>query len=329
MSPASVPEHRPGPEDRRRGRYQYLMSHHVQEILLVTSLYDSFILAEDGQLGEVILSEFLDLNLRHTPELTHVSTAAEALRLVREHDRFNLIISSLNVGDMNVVELARRVRQTERDVPVVLLGYDGRELEKFMRTNDVSSLDRVFLWQGDVKILLAIVKYIEDRLNLSHDTGVVGVPAIIVVEDSVRYYSSFLPVIYSELMQHAHNLIPEGLNLTHKLMRIRARPKILLCSTYEEAWNLITQYPDEILGVISDIQFPRKGVKDPHSGVRLARQVRALRHDIPIMLQSSNPENERLAREVGAAFLLKDSPLLLQQLRSFMSTRRATISPDG
>jgi CheY-like chemotaxis protein len=295
------------------------MSYHVQDVLLVSSLYDSFILAEDGNLGELVLTEFLDLNLRHTPELTHVSTGSEALKIASVHGRHDLIISSLHVGDMTVLEMAQRVRDAGLDVPIVVLAYDARELSEFVAENDLTGIERVFLWQGDVRILLAIVKYIEDRRNLPHDTGQVGVPVIIVVEDNVRYYSSFLPVIYSELMHHAHNLMPEGLNLAHKLMRIRARPKILLCETYEEAWGFIDQYPDEILGVISDIEFPRDGQLDVVAGVELARQIRALRHDIPIMLQSGRPENEQLARLAGASFLLKDSPVLLHDLREFMA----------
>ncbi len=319
MSPPEGTDKRGTDEVHRSSRYQHLMSYHVQNALLVTSLYDSFILAEDGNLGELVLTEFLDLNLRHSPELTHVSSGQEALKHLTDQRRVDLIISSLHVGDMSVLELADRVRGSGLDVPIVVLAYDARELSDFVVGNDLSSVERVFLWQGDVKILLAIVKYIEDLRNLPHDTGEAGVPAIIVVEDNVRYYSSFLPVIYSELMHHAHNLMPEGLNMAHKLMRIRARPKILLCETYEEAWGYIEQYTDEILGVISDIEFPRAGQLDVVAGVELARQVRALRHDIPIMLQSGRPENEQLARLAGASFLLKDSPVLLHDLRDFMA----------
>ncbi len=319
MPPEKIEEKGRADYRSRQSQFQYLMSYHVQNILLVTSLYDSFILSEDGNLGELILTEFLDLNLRHTPELTHVSTGEGALKLATEKRQYDLIISSLNLGDMTVLELAQQVGAAGLDIPVVLMAYDARELKDFVTNNDVSGLERIFLWQGDVKILLAIVKYIEDRRNLPHDTGEAGVPAIIVVEDKPRYYSSFLPVIYSELMLHAHNLMPEGLNRAHKLMRIRARPKILLCQTYEEAWGFISEYPDEILGVISDIEFPRDGELDPLAGVELALQVRSLRHDIPIMLQSGRPENEDFARQAGASFLLKNSPLLLQQLRDFMS----------
>jgi CheY-like chemotaxis protein len=267
----------------------------------------------------LILTEFLDLNLRHTPELTRVSTGSEALTRAVETRRYDLIITSLHVGDMNAVELAAGVREAGLDVPVIVLAYDQRELTDFLAKHDASELERIFLWQGDVRILLAVVKYIEDRRNLAHDTGEAGVPAIVVVEDNVRYYSSFLPVIYSELMLNAQKLMPEGLNIAHKLMRIRARPKILLCQTYEEAWAFIKQYPDEIMGVISDIAFPRQGKQDRLAGLELARQVRGLRHDIPVMLQSSRLENEQPAQQVGATFVLKDSPLLLQKLRDFIS----------
>ncbi len=168
------------------------------------------------------------------------------------------------------------------------------------------------------RILLAIVKYIEDKMNVAHDTGEVGVQAVIVIEDNIRFYSSFLPMIYTELMKHSHGLLPEGINLSHKLMRIRARPKILLCSTYEEAWHYFSTYPEEMLGIISDIEFPREGRLDNEAGVKFATAVRDIRPDVPIMLQSSHPRNEKLARSVGASFLLKGSPVLLNQLRRFM-----------
>jgi len=309
---------RPGHGSRFEG-FPDLMAHRIQDILLVSSLYDSFILAEDGKLNEAVLSEYLDLNLRHAPGLTRVTSGERALELARSQSRFNLILSSLQIGDMSVLDLARRAREAGLRIPVVLLGYDNRALNEFLASRDTSDLAGAFLWQGDARILLAIVKLIEDRLNLAHDVGQVGVPALIVVEDNVRYYSSFLPVIYAEVMKHAQNLIPEGLNLAHKVMRIRARPKILLCTDYEEAWNLFSRHRNEVLGVISDIEFPREGKLDRSAGVRLAREVRAAQSDVAVMLQSSLPENEALAREVGAGFLLKGSPLLLHQLRDFLA----------
>jgi CheY-like chemotaxis protein len=290
----------------------------VQEILLVSSLYDSFTLAEDGQLNELALSEFLDLNLRHPPTLTRVSTGADALARAAGDTRYNLIISSLHVGDMDAVTLARRVRERGADTPVVLLAYDARAVTDFVAAHDGGDLAGVFLWQGDVRILPAIVKLVEDRINVVHDTGGLGVQAIIVIEDNIRFYSSFLPVIYAELMNHALRLVPEGINLAHKLMRLQARPKILLCRTFEEAWQHFDRYEENVLGVISDIEFPRAGSLSREAGVQFARLVRSRQPDIPVMLQSSRPDSEALARSVGASFLLKDSPTLLHDLRQFM-----------
>jgi len=219
---------------------------------------------------------------------------------------------------MSILQLARRVREAGLDTPVVLLASDNRELTDFVSKHDVSDIERIFLWQGDVQLLLAIVKYIEDKKNADYDSGVLGVQTIIVIEDNVRFYSSFLPVIYTELMRHSHNLLPEGINLAHKLMRIRARPKILLCDHYEEAWEHFNSFPDDILGIISDIEFPKDGKLNRQAGLEFAREVRRKRPEVSIMLQSSLPKNEDLAREIGASFLLKGSPVLLHQLRDFM-----------
>jgi CheY-like chemotaxis protein len=289
----------------------------VQEILLVSSLYDSFTLAEDGQLHELVLSEFLDLNLRQPPAITRVSTGREALARATD-GRFNLILTSLHVGDMDALALARRVREAGVDVPVALLAYDARAVADFFAAHDTSDLSGVFLWQGDVRILPALVKLVEDRVNVVHDTGELGVQAILLIEDNIRFYSSFLPVIYAELMNHAMRLVPEGINLAHKLMRLQARPKILLCSTFEDAWRNFVRYEENVLGVISDIEFPMDGVVSPDAGVRFARLVRGRQADVPVMLQSSRRENEQVARSVGASFLLKDSPTLLHDLRQFM-----------
>ncbi len=302
---------------RFRG-FQDLAQYRIENILLVSSLYDSFILAEDGQLGELILSEFLDLSFRHSPGITRVSSGSEALDLAAGSRRFNLIITSMHVGDMDALTLARRVKAAGLDIPVVLLAYDTRELSAFLARRDTSDLERVYLWQGDVTILLAIVKEIEDRRNVAHDTALMGVQVVIVIEDNVRYYSSFLPVIYSELMHHSQQLAPEGVNLSHRLMRIQARPKILLCRTFEEAWGHFSAYRENVLGVISDIEFPMNGQIAPDAGVAFADRVRAAHPDVPVALQSSVPANRALAESVGAAFLLKESPVFLQQLRRFM-----------
>src|SRR5262249_27987163 len=203
-----------------------------------------------------------------------------------------------HLGDMDASTLARRLADRGVDTPVAVLAYDGRAAKSFVAHRDTSRLVGVFLWQGDTKILPAMVKLVEDRANVAHDTGTQGVQVIIVIEDNIRFYSSFLPVMYSELMNHALRLAPEGINLAHKLMRLQARPKILLCRTFEEAWTAFERYDENVLGVISDIEFPRSGALAREAGVEFARRVRERQPDIPVMLQSSRRENEALAKSV-------------------------------
>ena len=214
-------------EERFEG-FENLMPFKVQNILLVSSLYDSFILREDGRLNELLIDESLELNLPRIPGITHVSSCAEAVEMARSQPQFNLIVTNLSVGDMNAAQLAREVKQAGLDVPVVVLAYDYREIKNFVARNPVTDIDRIFLWQGNARILIAIVKYIEDKRNVLHDTQAIGVPVLLVVEDNIRYYSSFLPVIYTELIKQSRRVIQEGINVAHKLMRMQARPRILL-----------------------------------------------------------------------------------------------------
>ena len=290
----------------------------VHNILLVSSVYDAFILAEDGELHEVILREFLDLNVRSTPGVTHVSDGDQAIELARDESHYNLIIASTYLGDLSAIALATRLRDAGIQTPVVALAYDMREASDIAGAGTGSPIEAVFLWQGDVRLVPAIVKHIEDRRNVAHDTGELGVQAILVIEDNVRFYSSLLPTMYTELMHHAHRLLPEGVNLSHKLMRLQAQPKILLCTSYEEAWGLFDRYADNILGVISDIEFPWQGAIAADAGLDFARRVREREPDVPVMLQSNRAENQAVARSIGASFLLKGSPTLLHQLRRFM-----------
>ena len=307
------------PTGRRRfHEYQDLMRHRIMDILLVSTPYDNFMLEEAGELSERMLGEFRNLDLHYAPGLTGVSTGTEALRVARENSRVNLIITTPHLADMDAAELARRIQAEGLDVPVVLLAWDTRELADFQARKDTSAIERAFLWQGDARMLVSIVKSVEDWRNAEHDTGAVGVQVIILVEDNVRYYSSFLPVMYTELLHHSQRVIVEGLNLSQKILRMRARPKILLCTTWEEAERAFERYAAEVLGIISDVEFPRAGEKMPRAGAEFARQVRAAYPDVPIVLHSSRPENEALARSVGADFLLKGSPLLLQELRDVM-----------
>ena len=298
--------------------FQDLMPFRVQDILLVSSLYDSFTLQEDGRLNELIAGEFLELSIPNMPGLTHVSSGAEALALARTERRFNLIISTIRAADMDATELAREVRRAGLDIPVVAMAYDNDERKDFSATHDLSDLDGLFLWQGNARVLVAIVKYVEDRRNVAHDTAAMGVRVVLVVEDNVRYYSSFLPEIYTEIIHQSQSLIGEGINPAHKLVRTRARPKLLLATTFEEAWRLFTAYQPYLLGLISDVEFPRGSVLRREAGFELARMARERIPDLPIVLQSSRPEFAAGAARVGAAFLRKYSDTLLSELRAFM-----------
>jgi len=298
--------------------FQDLMPWHVQDILFVSSLYDAFTLQEDGRLNELILSEFLELKLHHTPGITHVSSGAEALALAREQPRFNLIITNVQTGDMDAPELARRVRAAGLDVPVVVLAYDDHELKDFLARSDTAGIARCFLWQGNARILLAIVKSIEDVRNVAHDTRATGVRVILLVEDSIRYYSSFLPTIYTEIVSQSARVISEGVNVSHKLVRLRARPKILLCTTFEEAWDQFLAHREHLLGIISDVEFPRGGERSPEAGFELARSAQAVLPDLPILLQSGRAEFAGRAKAAGVPFLLKGSDAMLHDLRRFL-----------
>ncbi len=298
--------------------FENLMPFRVQDILLVSSLYDSFILREDGRLNELLIGESLELNLQPIPDITHVASGAEALVLARSQPRFNLIVANLEVGDMDAAQLAREVKNAGLNVPVVVLAYDYREIKNFVAHNPVTDIDRIFLWQGNVRILISMVKYIEDKRNVLHDTEAVGVPVLLVVEDNIRYYSSFLPVIYTELITQSRSLISEGINIAHKLVRMRARPKILLCSNYEDAAQQVMKYGEYLLGVVSDVEFPRAGELLPDAGFQLARMVRGMVPDVPIVLQSSRTEFAERARAEGFSFLRKHSPTLLRDLRGFL-----------
>jgi CheY-like chemotaxis protein len=296
--------------------FENLMPFRVQDILLVSSLYDSFILREDGRLNELLIGESLELNLQHIPAITQVSTGREAL--ARYEPRFNLIVTNLEVGDMDAAELAHEVKESGLDIPVVVLAYDYRKIKDFIARHLVSDIDRIFLWQGNVRILIAIVKYVEDKRNVQYDTGAAAVPVVLVVEDNIRDYSAFLPIIYTELICQSRRVINEAINLEHKLVRMRARPKILLCSNYEEAAKSVTQYKDHLFGIVSDVEFPRNGKLSAEAGFELARLVRSSVPDVPIVFQSSRTEFMARALCEGSAFLRKGSPTFLADLRQVL-----------
>ena len=303
----------------RAGGYRDLMREQVRHVLFVSSLYESFILAEDGHLHERVMGKFLEATPRDPPNLTRVSSGREALRLLHEPpSRIDLIISSPRVEDMDASELAATMREAGIHVPLAVLGYQQRELVRFVETRPQEGILAVFLWQGDARILLAIVKAVEDRLNVDRDTRI-GVPAFLLVEDNIRFYSSFLPVIYSEVTNLVEAMQAEAGNRLQRLMRNRARPKILLATTFERAMRDFEAYQDSVMGVFSDMEFKQGGALSRSAGLNLARSIRKLQPDVPIVLQSTNPDNAAEAEALGAGFLLKGSPDLLRQLREALS----------
>ncbi|MEJ2581113.1 MAG: PEP/pyruvate-binding domain-containing protein, partial [Acidobacteriota bacterium] len=299
--------------------FSALMKYRVIEILLVASHYDSFILEEDGQLTELVIQEYrnLDLNLRFAPRFTRASDAAEALRLIDERD-FDMVITTPRLPDMEIGKLVHLIKEDHPRLPVGLIAAHAWELPWLEDLRKGGELDWTFLWQGNVQSLLAMIKQVEDRRNAEHDILVGGVQGIILVEDEPRFYSIYLPHFYTEITSQTGRLMSEGMNLSHRLLRIRARPKILLAQDYEEAWELYERYNGRILGIITDVSFPRGGEFDYEAGIALAKRIREDDEDLPILVQSMESEHRARAEEIGAQFMSKKSPHLLEDLREYI-----------
>jgi len=301
---------------RKRAPLHTLMPRRVTQILLVSSLYDSFTFEEEGGLSELLFAEYLQLNLRYAPRIERVSTGAEALeKLGTEH--FDLVISMMRVGDMDIREFSAQVRDIDDQLPVILLAYNTRELD-LLENSQLPHVDRTFVWQGDHRLFVAIIKNVEDRLNVEHDTRAAGIQTIILVEDSARFYSSYLPMLYSELVKQTQTLMTDGVNTVQKLIRMRARPKILLATTYEEGIELYSRFRDHVLGVVTDAAFPRDGERDEQAGLDLALAVKDDNPECPVLMQSSDEKNRSFAHSIDAGFINKRSPSLLADVRSFM-----------
>lgn len=305
---------RPPPQEVR---YEALMPHQVQRILLVSSAYDSFILEEEGRFSDRLLSQYQELDLSGPPSFDHVSSAKKALQQLRREE-YDLVVTTPHVSDMSPERLGREVAARHPGLPVVLLTYDRADAQSWGEGNGRRGIDEVFLWTGDPRLLLAVVKSIEDRKNVDHDTRLGLVRVIIVVEDSPAYYSSFLPIIYSEVLEQTRRLLADRLNERDLNFRLRARPKILLARSYEEGSTLFRRYRENVLGVICDVRFPRKGKLDDRAGLDLVRSMRRQVPDLPVLLQSRQHEHAALAAELGIAFADKGSPELLAELRDFM-----------
>ncbi|NBF39755.1 MAG: phosphoenolpyruvate synthase [Spirochaetes bacterium] len=294
-----------------------LMQRRIEDVLLVCSKYDRFMLEEDGRVDEQIFQEYVSLNLRYPPKFTQVYTEADAFALLGDQ-HFDLVISMLNMGGPDAVQLAENVCSRYPELPVVLLTPASRGTTLQITQSQRGRGIQQFAWLGDDSILLALVKLIEDRMNVDADVASAGVQVIVLVEDSVRFYSSYLPVIYRVLFQQARNLMEEGLNEWEQTMRMRCRPKILLANTYEEAVSLCDRYRDNLLGIISDVSYERDGEEDPQAGLELCRHIRQRGEAIPVLLQSSERKHRRDAAACGAGYLYKNSKKLLYNLSRYI-----------
>jgi CheY-like chemotaxis protein len=302
--------------EHESARFDSLMPYKVKNILLVSSLYDMYNLREDGQLANMLLSEYAELRLSSAPTIKRVSSGSNALEALKDAS-FDLVIVFRSLSDVDPSTFSHQAKLLCPDIPVVLLAFHHRELE-LMRDQFGMVYDNVFIWSGESKILLTIIKFVEDKINVEADTELVGVRVIILVENSVRFYSSFLPLIYTEIMQQTSALLSESINSANRLLRMRARPKILLAENFEEAMVLFNKYKKYLLGIISDIQFSKDGRTDETAGIQLATMIKKEVSDLPILLQSSDDAKADQAAACDAGFLNKRSPRLLKKLSTFI-----------
>ncbi|KAA3604935.1 MAG: histidine kinase [Planctomycetota bacterium] len=299
--------------------FESLMQYRIREVLLVSSFYDAFIMQEDGQVLEPIRSGYRDLGLRDVPRVSRAASSGEALDFLDEGD-FDLILLTPQLGETDPLALADVVKERNAAIPVVLVGYDSTSLQSLLAGRDRSPFDFVLLWSGDSKILATTIKLLEDRVNARHDTAKVGVQVVLLIEDSIRFLSTYLNALYSQIHFQTRHVLRESVNLAHQLLRMKARPKVLLAQNYEDATRIYQEYRPNLLGVISDGAFPMRAGEEPHynAGIRFLEEVRHNHPSLPILLQSSNRELAEPAGQLGATFIHKDSPRLLAHIEEFM-----------
>ncbi len=300
--------------------FHNLMANRIRDILLICSKYDRFMLEEDGRIEELLFQDYIALGLTSPPKITHAPSAQKALKMM-ETRNFDMVITMVNVGNVDVMDLARTIKQQFPEKPVIVLTPAAAyQPIRRLKQEGSSLLNYIFAWQGNPNILLAIVKLIEDRMNVDNDIRIADVQTIILVEDSIAYYSTYLPMIYTTLIQQARGLMTEGLNEWSQAQRMRGRPKILLARNYEEAVSLYETYHDSLLGIISDVSYRREGSVDPLAGIRFCRHVRQRDNDIPLLLQSTEEQHAAQAKIFHAAFIHKHSKTLLLELRDYIRT---------
>ena len=285
-----------------------LMQKRVFNVLLIATKYDAFMLEDDGRVDEQILNEYISLSLNYPPRFTQATTEEEALNeLAKPGREFQLIIFMPNMVDRDIFGTAKVIKKLYEEIPIVVLTPFSKEVSKIIADKDLSAIDYVFSWLGNTELLLAIIKLVEDKMNAPDDTKSVGVQIILLIEDSIRFYSAALPHLYKFVLEQSREFAKEALNEHQKTLRMRGRPKIKLARNYEEAMRIYNDYKDNILGIISDVSFMREDVKDSLAGYRFCKYVRESGGPLPIILQSSDIENQEYAKKLGASFIYKHS----------------------
>lgn len=297
--------------------FDLLMKRRILNVLLICSKYDAFMLEEDGRIDEQIFNEYVNLNLRYPPKFIHVTSADAAFAKMNEIP-IDLVITMLKVEGMDPFSLAKEIKNRYPEKPIVVLTPFSREVSLKLSREDLSAIDFVFSWLGNAQIMLAIIKLIEDQMNSEHDVNKVGVQTILLVEDSVRYYSAYLPNIYRIIFTQSKQFMSEGLNEHQKMLRMRGRPKILLARNFEQAEALYLKYKHNMLGVITDMSYPHIGRMLQRAGVKLVEMVKADNPYMPILMQSSDINNQLIAKQYKVGFIHKYSKALSLELHDFI-----------
>lgn len=300
----------------REVAFKQLMQNRVYNILIVCSNYDYYTLEEDGRIDELIYKEYTELSLRYPPNFIHAHSAKKAISILKS-DRIELVITWLHLDDSSFAT-AKKIKKKYPDIPIAALSYSSVELKEKITTQGAGIIDGIFKWNGNVDIIVAIIKLTEDRMNADRDIKNIGVKAILLVEDSIRFYSRYLPLLYKIILRQTFNFMFEGLNEHRRMILKRGRPKILMATTYEEAVVLYDEYKDQMLGVISDVRYYKEGKKDAKAGFRLYEYIRSKDKDIPFLIQSLEEKNEVIAREMGCHFLYKESDILGVEIKNFI-----------
>ena len=306
-----------------RDIFQELMPNKVKEVLLFATLYDAYSIEREGQFSDKIFGEYLQLNLYAAPRFTSVNTPEDVVPTINTR-HFDLVIIMAGVDKEMPIKVAELVHTNKPRIPILLLVNNNNDVGYFKRSAALfPAIDRVFVWNGNSNVFLTMIKYIEDKRNVARDTVLGGVRIVLLVEDSVKYYSRYLPLLFSSVLTQTQSLVSDNsTDELHKIFKYRARPKVLLVSTYEDAVQIINDYKDYLLCVISDVKFEKEGVDDENAGIELLKYTRkSLKYPIPLLLQSHDIENAKRAEAIGAGFITKNSDTLAHDIHEFINTK--------